>query len=94
MHYVYILHSEKFDKYYVGQTSDVTARLYRHNSGYEGFTKPYRPWKAILILEKETPGEAVILERKLKNLSRQRLKQFIEKYSKKDVEVVSRDDSK
>lgn len=37
MHYVYILHSEKFDKYYVGQTSDVTARLYRHNSGYEGF---------------------------------------------------------
>jgi predicted GIY-YIG superfamily endonuclease len=44
MFFVYILFSKKFDKYYVGQTNDFTNRLKRHNDGYDGFTKPYRPW--------------------------------------------------
>ncbi|WP_369427836.1 GIY-YIG nuclease family protein, partial [Membranihabitans maritimus] len=31
MVYVYILFSEQFDKYYVGQSIDVDNRIYQHN---------------------------------------------------------------
>ncbi|MBL7918612.1 MAG: GIY-YIG nuclease family protein [Bacteroidia bacterium] len=72
-HFVYIIYSEKFDKYYVGQTNDFDSRLMRHNSGYEGFTKPFRPWEKILVLEKNNRAEAMDLERKLKNLSKRLL---------------------
>ena len=38
MYFVYILFSEKLDRYYVGTTGDVERRLFEHNSGfYEGF---------------------------------------------------------
>jgi putative endonuclease len=41
---VYILYSEKCDKYYVGHTDDIQRRLDEHNSGRGGkFTKNCRP---------------------------------------------------
>ncbi|NPV12215.1 MAG: GIY-YIG nuclease family protein [Ignavibacteria bacterium] len=33
--YVYILHSLKTNRYYVGQTNDLERRLMYHNSGYD-----------------------------------------------------------
>lgn len=79
--FVYILYSDAFDKYYVGQTNDIKDRLNRHNNGYEKSTSPFVPWKIIWFTEKLTRAEAVSLEKKLKNLSKARILQFIEKYS-------------
>ena len=81
MFYVYILYSSVFDRYYVGQTNDMKQRLNRHNNGHVPSTAPYRPWIIRLSIQKEIRSEAVILENKLKNLSRERLIQFIAKYS-------------
>ncbi|MFW2478369.1 MAG: GIY-YIG nuclease family protein, partial [Sediminibacterium sp.] len=53
----------------------------RHNSGYESATSPYIPWVLVCLIEKPTRSEAMLLEKKLKNLNRQRLLAFIEKYS-------------
>jgi len=78
--YVYILFSEGHDKFYVGQTNNVEARLKRHNSGRSKYTKPYIPWLMICSIEKESRAQAMELERKLKNLSKDRLKKFAEKY--------------
>ncbi|SDB27848.1 putative endonuclease [Flavobacteriaceae bacterium MAR_2010_188] len=80
MHYVYILFSEKKQGYYIGQTQNLKARLGRHNSGSEAYTKPYVPWKIVWHIHKDTRSEALILEAKLKNLNRERLLAFIEKY--------------
>jgi len=82
MFYVYILYSKNFDKFYVGQTNNHVDRLKRHNSGQVKSTKPYLPWIMICILEKKTRSEALILEKKLKNLSKIRILEFIGKYSK------------
>ncbi|MBU2019500.1 MAG: GIY-YIG nuclease family protein [Bacteroidetes bacterium] len=79
-YYVYINYSEKFDKFYIGQTRDFEARLLLHNRGLVKSTKPYLPWKNVLLIRKESRSESIILERKLKNLNRERLKLFIEKY--------------
>ncbi len=82
MFYVYILYPPKFNKYYIGQTNSFEKRLLRHNSGYENYTKSYIPWQLILTIEKPTRSQSMILERKLKNLSKERLLNFIEKYKK------------
>ena len=61
-------------------THDVTNRLKEHNSGEMNFTSAHIPWELIGVIEKSTKSEAIILERKLKNLSRERLEAFIVKY--------------
>jgi len=80
MFYVYILYAASFNRFYIGQTSDVSKRLQRHNSGNEKSTSPYAPWELIMSLEKTTRPEAMKLERKLKNLNTEDLQRFIEKY--------------
>ncbi|MFT5820452.1 MAG: putative endonuclease [Crocinitomix sp.] len=81
MYYVYILHSEKFSKFYIGQTKDRSKRLKEHNAGQSKSTKAFRPWGIVWFCSKPTRSEAMVLERKLKNLNRERLLDFIEKYS-------------
>ena len=78
---VYIIYSSLFDKYYVGQTNDLEKRINRHNKGIEKFTAPFRPWVLKCLIIKNTRGEAMLLERKLKNMNREKLVQFIAKYS-------------
>lgn len=79
-YYVYINYSGKFDKYYIGQTDDFESRLILHNSGFVKSTSPYVPWVNVLLIEKSSRSETMALEKKLKNLNRIRLLQFIEKY--------------
>ncbi|KJF44645.1 GIY-YIG nuclease family protein [Draconibacterium sediminis] len=90
-YFVYILYSPSADVYYKGQTSDISERLKRHNSGREKATKHGIPWELVWATNKATRGEALKLERKLKNLSRERTTQFIQKYK---VGVAGPDDSR
>ncbi|MCC7298824.1 MAG: GIY-YIG nuclease family protein [Bacteroidia bacterium] len=82
MFYVYILYTEQHKRYYIGQTQNLENRIVRHNSGIEKSTAPWKPWELVLSLQKETRSEAMILEKKLKNLNTEDLKKFISKYSK------------
>ncbi len=79
-YFTYILYSSKYDRYYIGQTSDFEKRLERHNSGYENATAPFIPWEMVWYTQKSTRSEAVQLEKKLKNLNRLRLEGFLKKY--------------
>ena len=47
MYYVYILYSERFDRFYIGHTNDLKRRLVEHNKGLTSSTKAYRPWKIV-----------------------------------------------
>ena len=80
MYFVYNVYSISYNKYYIGQTNNFDLRIASHNAGAERFTSAYQPWEKVLIIEKSSRSEAMILECKLKNLNRERLLQFIEKY--------------
>ena len=67
--------------FYKGQTSDINARIQRHNNKLEKATQTGSPWKLIWHIEKPSRKEALVLERKLKNLDRSRLVKFMLKYS-------------
>jgi putative endonuclease len=75
--YVYILYSSSTDSFYKGQTRDIVDRLRRHNHGYEKATKNGIPWSLLWCTKKLTRSESVILEKKLKNFSKKRIKEFI-----------------
>ncbi|MBL7739595.1 MAG: GIY-YIG nuclease family protein [Chitinophagaceae bacterium] len=42
--FVYIIYSQKLDKYYIGYTSDLQKRLSEHNSGFSSFTASADDW--------------------------------------------------
>lgn len=85
MFYVYIIYSNEYDKYYIGQTNDFNQRLLRHNSGSELYTSKYLPWEKVLVLPKSSRAAAMELEKKLKNLNKMKLLAFIEKYANSGV---------
>ena len=76
---VYILWSDKLQKFYIGQTSNLEDRIYRHNHGYEKYTSKGMPWTLIWSTQKKSRQEAMTLERKLKNYTQKRLRDFISK---------------
>jgi len=74
---VYIIYSETLDIFYKGQTQDFENRILRHNKGWEKATRHGSPWKLVWSTVKPDRSSAVRLETKLKNLSRERLIDFI-----------------
>ena len=67
MYIVYVLYSEKFDKIYIGYTSNLVERLKSHNElATKGWTMRFRPWKVIYQEPFETKREAMIKEKQLK----------------------------
>lgn len=55
MYYVYILYSQKCQRYYIGYSENVYLRLERHNGGLVKATKNCRPYilKAFKTFETE-----------------------------------------
>ena len=64
---VYILRNPQ-GRLYIGQTSDVTLRLRRHNQNTVFSTKDRGPWTLVYSKEFPTRSEAMAQERKLKAL--------------------------
>jgi putative endonuclease len=65
---VYVLYSEKFDKIYIGYTSDLKKRLLSHNQlATMGWTIRYRPWKLVHKEEFGIKSEAIKREKELKS---------------------------
>ena len=67
MFFVYILFSQKNQKYYIGSTQDVEARLFRHNKGHSSFTKNGIPWILVYKESYATRTEAVKREKHIKS---------------------------
>ncbi|HLT24144.1 MAG TPA: GIY-YIG nuclease family protein [Ignavibacteria bacterium] len=71
--FVYILHSTKFDKYYVGSTANLSKRVEHHNSLKARWTKRYQPWILVFSEMFEDRSKAMTKEREIKrskNISR------------------------
>jgi len=66
--YVYILFSERVDKFYVGHSNDPDRRLIEHNASPElKYTSKFRPWKLLMAIEiSDSRGDAIRVERFLK----------------------------
>ena len=68
MFFVYILRSLVNGKLYIDYTSNIEARLNRHNNGQETYIKSGIPWELIYKEGYTTKGEAIKREKHLKNM--------------------------
>ena len=67
MFYTYILRSLFHpEQRYIGSTSDLSARLSKHNAGEVPHTSKFRPWKVEAYFAFETKEKAVAFEAYLK----------------------------
>jgi putative endonuclease len=65
-YFVYILFSEKLDKFYIGSTGDLEDRLRKHNRSRSGFTSMGKPWNLMYNEIFDNKTEALIREKQLK----------------------------
>ena len=64
---VYVLYSEKFDKIYIGYTSDLKQRFLSHNElAHKGYTVKFRPWKIVYTESFVNKSDALKREKQLK----------------------------
>ncbi len=66
-YFVYILFSEKLNRYYIGSTSNLSERLIKHNHIHKGFTSKGQPWVLVYSENYNTKSEAMAREKSLKN---------------------------
>jgi putative endonuclease len=68
LYVVYFLYSEKFNKIYIGFTSDLINRFASHNGlATKGYTIKFRPWKVAYLEFFDDKNEAMKREKKLKS---------------------------
>jgi putative endonuclease len=70
MIYVYILHSLAHpERYYIGITADLQARLEKHNAGEVSHTSKYAPWAIKTYVAFSDERQAFAFEKYLKSAS-------------------------
>ena len=67
MYYVYVLHSNSTDRYYIGYTHDLKQRFSQHNQALNIATKSGVPWDLVYYEAYPTKASATERERKLKH---------------------------
>ena len=90
---VYIIYSEKLNKYYVGITSTgVKERIAKHNLSYYGnssFTSRTKDWRLVLTLLCEDQTHALRLEKKIKSMKSKVYIQNLIKYSEMRERIIA-----
>jgi putative endonuclease len=82
MYVTYALYSKKYNKIYIGYTTDLIDRFYSHNiHSTKGYTKNFRPWIVVYVEFHELKSTAMQRENQLKS---SRGRDFI----RKQVEIV------
>ncbi|THU40723.1 GIY-YIG nuclease family protein [Niastella caeni] len=68
MYTVYVLYSTRFDKIYIGYTSDLQDRFKSHNElGTKGWTIKFRPWEILHTENFDSKTSAMMREKQLKS---------------------------
>lgn len=85
---VYILYSEKLDRFYIGTTDNIEHRLNEHNSELkpEAFTLRGRPWTVFLVIENLESKQAYLIEQHIKQMKSSTYIKNLHKY----LEMVSK----
>ena len=79
MYFIYIIFASRFDRYYIGQTNDLSSRIDRHNLGYVQSTKHYLPWELVYSESFKTRTEAMKREKVLKSWkSKKKIKELVD----------------
>ena len=80
MFFMYIIYSEKRDKYYIGYTANLEIRVEKHNIGATRSTRSGIPW--VLVYSEEFDNKSDAIKREIavkKKKSRKYIESLISK---------------
>jgi len=78
MHWVYILHSEEIDRFYIGESADPETRVRYHRAGTSAYTSRASDWNMVFRRKCCDRNEALALEQKIKrSKSRKSIQRWI-----------------
>ncbi|HMO33557.1 MAG TPA: GIY-YIG nuclease family protein [Lacibacter sp.] len=72
--FTYIIQSKKDGSFYIGQCSDLDARLSKHNEGFSSYTAAKKPWRLVYFEAFHSRSEAI---RREKLIKRQKSKTYL-----------------
>jgi putative endonuclease len=89
-HFVYIIHSQSTDKFYVGETLHVPERIVKHNSGHfhHASTKFATDWELFLQIECESGTQARKIERHIKKMKSRKYYEDLARYPEMTVMLL------
>jgi putative endonuclease len=76
-HYVYIIYSVGFSKYYKGYSTNLQKRLAEHNDKKSRYTKHYVPWVIVFLQSFDDKEAALKREKSLKKYSKAQIEELI-----------------
>jgi len=73
-YYVYIITNHTNNVYYTGVTNNLQRRIYEHKTGIvdNSFSKKYHLYKLIWFEEFNSPNEAIVIEKRVKDMRREK----------------------
>ena len=77
MPFIYIIHSSKWNRYYIGSTQDIDQRLKDHNAGRTKSTKHGKPWTMVYFEKFDTLQQARAREAELKRKKSRKYLEFL-----------------
>ena len=75
MYFVYLLYSEKCDRYYIGYAADLKSRLDRHNNGFVTATKNCKPYQ---LMASKSFGSETEARKEEARIKKQKSRKYIE----------------
>jgi putative endonuclease len=75
MAWLYILYSNKLNKYYLGACKEIERRLYEHNIGHSKFTSTGMPWE---LVYREEFQDLISAKRRETEIKKKKSRVFIE----------------
>ena len=91
MHIVYILHSQKLLRFYIGYTSNLETRLEFHrNATQEKFTYNADDWHLYLKIECGTKTQAIAIENHIKKMKSSKYIENLKKYPEMALKVLEK----
>ena len=82
MHFVYVLYSLSVDKFYIGETSDLSTRVVWHNSKHfkNAYTRIADDWEVFWSLECSTVFQARKIEKHIKSMKSRKYLENLRQY--------------
>ncbi len=87
--YVYILTNKSSTTFYTGVTSNLNHRIMQHrNKMYDGFSARYNLTRVVYVEELPSITDAILREKYIKMMSRQRKLELINQHNPDWVDLV------
>ena len=92
MHYVYIIFSVSVQKFYVGETENISERIIKHNTkAYSSaFTSQSNDWSIQTTIECESRTQALQIEKHIKSMKSKVYLENLVKYLEMREKLLSR----